>query len=113
MVGTPDTCMRHETDVLGSVLLEASLASTDLGWRDFTALEPVRAEVSARALSSGEAAYVRALTIGRRPRRGSVGHPLSTIAVPVRLVRAWLASTSLWRYAMLIWGEPSPGSSRQ
>lgn len=74
-------------DVLGSVLLEASLTARDVGNDRFAHLEPCQPPAVARPMSAAEGDYLRALTLARRPhasRKGCASQPV--IAVPVRLV---------------------------
>lgn len=74
-----------EADVLGSVLLEASLVAKDLALERLAALEPEPFDTLPRGLSAAEADYLRVLTVARRSRSARRAPPQAVIAIPVRL----------------------------
>ena len=74
-----------EADVLGSVLLEASLVAEDLALERLAALEPAPFDKLQRGLSAAEADYLRVLTVARRSRSVRRVPPQAVIAIPVRL----------------------------
>jgi hypothetical protein len=75
-----------DRDVLAGATLELVLLEGDLGRSCLESLTPPTTRVDGRALSAAEAAYLRTLTMTRSPRSGRPRVPVTTVAIPVRIV---------------------------